>query len=180
MDSKIIFNLSLIPEPEFSARLMDYSQKLQSILNGEYFLGPESLPHVTLLQFEAAENKAKDLWRLVEHLSEKVSHLDYRGLSIEKWGDLDCLWLRVARKSELMRLQDKAIKLLPPQMKFLNGIGEEYEPHSTLAAWKALSYLPTIPLDPALFGASRVGVQLTLGKSGPTYQFARKLFLERT
>ena len=175
MSSKIIFNLALLPEDEFSERLEGYSQNLKGIRKANYFLGVDSLPHVTLLQFEEFESKAKDLWDLVMHLD--AQEIDYRGLSIERWGNLDCVWLRIARKRNLERLQEEAIaSLKKSNLTYLNGVEEEFEPHSTLAAWSSLGSVPALPIDPGLLGARNIKTRLALGKSGPTYQFARKLF----
>jgi 2'-5' RNA ligase len=178
MAAKIIFNLGLLPEASFSKKLVDCSQALKVTKNSVYSLNEKSLPHITILMFEGSEDKGKEIWAKVKHLAEKPFTLSFRGLAIDRWRDWDCVWLRVVRSRELEKLQADALSALSLfELSFVNGVGDLFDPHATLSAWPLQSECPAIPLDTVPFGASNVQARLTLGKSGPTYQYAEKLFL---
>ena len=183
--STILFNFGFLLEDTFAKKLEDYSKQIKKIHEGEYFLGVDSQPHVTVLQFEAPESKASEIWDRLKPLAEDSIPLTLRDLTIGNFDGfmmgqkkhLDVLWLKVLRKKNLEDLQANAISALRSfNPSFLNGIGECYEPHATLAAWSSETHFPSIPLYEYLLKPQIVLGTLTLGKSGPSCQYAKKLF----
>ena len=170
-----IFNLSLLPEPDFSRALIAFSEALSGVRAGDYVLGRHSLPHVTVLQFAGQEHEAMSLWDRLKEMRNRIFYIDYLGLALDPWDQSYCLSLRVRKTRELENLQNEALRLFDRRAYF-NGLGADYDPHSTLLAWDAGSSIPSFPVDRQLLGRRGVKAHLSLGLSGPRFQFARSLF----
>ena len=81
----------------------------------------------------------------------------------------------MTRSQALSRLQADALSLLPGEQ-FVNGLGDRFEPHATLLVWHAQAMLPALPVDHALLNTKEVKAFLTLGRSGPQYQYEKVLY----
>ena len=72
-----------------------------------------------------------------------------------------------------MTLQADAIQALSG-FNFLNGTGEKYEPHLTLLAWEEDQTFPPFPIKSEFMNLENIHVSLTLGTSGPQFQYAER------
>jgi len=58
------YNLAYCPSNHlFSRHCVQYAREHFETLANGYLLGRNALPHVTLCQFEAAEDKLSDIWK---------------------------------------------------------------------------------------------------------------------
>jgi 2'-5' RNA ligase len=174
MQKNILFNVGLLLEESFQKKLIDYSQQLLKVQPAFYSLGKESIPHVTLLQFHGDEEAASEIWEKIQFLSHSEIKLDFLGLHLDRWNRWNCFWVRVRKTRELEQLQAKAIQALQ-RNSFVNGVGERFDPHSTLLAWPEAPFFPPFPIGTEVMNQTQVQARLTLGKSGPNYQYAQCL-----
>lgn len=174
-DGNVIFNLGLLFDEQTEKKIIDYSQELALIQNGPYTLGSGSTPHVTVLQFEAPLSEADLIWAKVEELATKDFTINFKGMVWDRWMGFDVWWIKVLKSQILHELQVEAMRLLSGYS-FLNNILDRYEPHSTLLAYPQMTQFPAFRTNPDLTYLENLNVRLSLGRSGPTFQFAEQLF----
>lgn len=175
MNEQVIFNFSLLFDESFSNDLVEYSQKLRNYETLDYVLGPNSLPHVTILQFPGLRAEAESYWGTLSSIDLPKIHLNFHGMAFDRWRTWDVLWLRVKFCEELRIVQRHAIERLGP-LDYVNGIGDMYEPHATLATWPTKTHLPAFPIASKIIDRKHIPASYTLGVSGPCFQYAKKLF----
>ncbi len=171
----IIFNLGLLFDPQTEKRITSYSQELAQIQNGPYTLGLNSRPHISVLQFQAPLEEADKIWQKVEDLAKQELQVDFKGMAWDHWYDFDVWWIKVLKSQKLSQLQAEAIKRLNGY-NFINNLHDRYEPHSTLLAYAQVSRFPAFRPDSELTYFQNLKVHLSLGRSGPIFQYAEQIF----
>lgn len=170
-----IYNIALLPEKKWSDLISEYSRTVHSKHPAIYVHGESSLPHITLLQFQTTE-PINAIWESIESLK-RALEVRLGGLSFSRFLDLDCLWLKVHKSKNLGELQNQAIACLRKfQLKFINQVGDDFEPHCTIAAWNRRHYSPEVPLQDQFMSPFYVNCTLSLGLSGANFQYAKSLF----
>lgn len=144
-----------------------FSRQLSLGLATDYVLGPEALPHVTVLKLNTPSAKAVEVWsRLQSRLPRRLS-LRFEGLRFMpgKKGDL---WMEiaVARSAELDLLQELSRSQVG-EYGIRTAIGDNWRPHVTLLHSVDGRLPASISLDASLLLASEVVVTPTLGKDLP-------------
>lgn len=175
MNEKVIFNFGLLFDKSFSNELVEVSRSFGVQKKLDYLLGEDSLPHVTILQFPGILTDAEVLWRRLEKISMPPVQLHFHGLAFDRFRSWDGIWLRIKFCQELRNVQTEATSALG-NLEYVNGLGELYEPHSTLAAWPKEDRLPNFQIPNDVLDRKGVPCHYTLGISGPNFQYQKCLF----
>lgn len=175
MQDSILFNVGLLLEESFQRKLIEYSQTLLRIQPALYSLGEGSLPHVTLLQFHGKVEDSERIWEKLQPFQQIDLKLDFLGLYLERFNHWNVFWVRVRRSRELEHLQAQVLKLLQRDS-VINGVGDRFDPHATLLAWPESPWIPAFPIATDVIHQPQIRARLTLGKSGPNYQYAECLY----
>ncbi|MCF7853124.1 MAG: 2'-5' RNA ligase family protein [Simkaniaceae bacterium] len=118
---------------------MHAAQQLFAPVSDGYLLSEESLPHITVCQFDSKdEEEALSLWNQLEKYALQPCPIRLTGVSFVKgvgehqgvyWAELS-----VARSSELMKIHRVAVELFQSNgYELINDIHDLYRPHLTLA-----------------------------------------------
>ena len=175
MADKVVFNFGLLFDDPFAQDLVDYSQSLLKHEALDYVLGPNSLPHVTILQFPGTISEAERFRQKLAEIPLPQIHLNFHGMAFDRWRTWDVLWLRVKFCQELRQVQRDALNTLGT-LDFVNGLGDMFEPHATLATWPTKDQLPSFPIPSGIIDRKNIPSFYTLGISGPCFQYQRQLF----
>mgnify|MGYP001029778095 CR=1 FL=1 len=192
------YNIALIPaRPTFYKLYVQSAQRNFADRYSQYLLGKDSIPHITLCQFDdagefdqktgmsedALEKITKKLERqFVDH----VFHPTFIGLNFLKLSsqfgelfgvaNLFSVELLVQREAKLVALHEKVVSIVTEfGFKPLNTLGAAYRPHLTLACLAAMSTLsiPSFPHD--LLGTPSFPFAVRLGLSDDYWQYAKVL-----
>jgi hypothetical protein len=125
-------NFCLTFETGTATFLVGYSRSLSLGLSTDYVLGPESIPHATILKLNAPSTQAQQIWTLLEPHLPKRLNLQFYGLSLHSGKSGDA-WVQVnvRRSAELDVLQEVATKVLTP-FGIRSAVGDDWWPHVSL------------------------------------------------
>lgn len=169
--TKMKYNLGLIFEPMWEERLVSFSQKLRAGYQSSVQLGPEVLPHVTIVQFEASAPEAQEYWKRIQALPPPPSlQVSFSGLTFLP-SSKDGMWVEISiyRNKILESLQNQALGILSPR-KPHNKVGEFYRPHVTIARFNGFVW-PTLKALPyELVRATNLTTYLAIGRSGGQFE----------
>lgn len=171
-----IASFALIFDAEVSQQLTEYSAAIaRAGVKNECELGEGTLPHMTILQFEAdGEEDLEMIWQ--EATSCKaVVELTFAGICLLP-GD-DNIWLEIpVLKSAAVTEFQRNLLALPAirDRQILNGTGDSFRPHVTVGLTSELDALP--PVGREVLRARDVRARLGLGWSGPNYTFPVPVF----
>lgn len=172
----MILNFGLLLEEDFAQELIRISRSFADFKALEYELGENSLPHVTILQFKGTMEEAPTYWERLSRLPLPAEiRLHFHGIAVDRFREWDALWARIKPHSGLREAQRLALTELGPR-DYINGLGDLFEPHATLAAWPSEAQLPALPLPKDMIDRANVRGTYSLGISGPRFQYARCLF----
>ncbi|MCA0404138.1 MAG: 2'-5' RNA ligase family protein [Proteobacteria bacterium] len=127
------YNLALIPTN--SLQFVQYSDSLSQIAPTDtYQLGQDSLPHVTLCQFEMPSNQIDAIWDKVKALELASIELHFaikRSKIYEhaKWGGV--CWVSLI-SNELNKLKEMHLDITQIIKNPINAAFNDYDPHLTL------------------------------------------------
>lgn len=172
------YNICLVPKDDFYSDLIQYSQDVAAEENPRFRLGPQSLPHMTILQFstDASLISVIDCFKRLNHSGSLFVQLVGLVLLPSPDGDLWCE-LGVLKSADLSSLQQKTLEGMSPVLnKTINGIGDHFRPHFTVALKKLADYpdkwtAPPLPVQ--LLRAAQVECTLSIGISGDHYQVTK-------
>ncbi len=145
--TKTRYNLGLIFEPTWEERIVYFSQELDAGHQSSVRLAPKASPHVTIVQFEASANEAREYWERVHTILPPSLLVSFAGLTLLP-SSKEGTWVEISvyRTSALASVQKQALAVLSPKVP-LNKIGDFYRPHVTLARFADPS-IPTLQLLP--------------------------------
>lgn len=166
-----IYNIALLPiDDSFNQKLIHYSQVID--INAPYKLGKDSLPHITLLQFQMDDSDLEILKSNFQRL--EVFNISTLGFSFARFKHLDSWAVDILKSSELVSLQKKLkeqCNILP-----INGFADSFSPHFTMAAWESQNNLPIkFDIEENIIYQDNIKCRLSLGISGPNFQFAKEI-----
>jgi 2'-5' RNA ligase len=191
------YNIALVPvKPNFYKSYVQSAQRNFANHYRQYLLGKDSLPHITLCQFDDAsefdEKKGmsqETLEKIIKKLEMKfidhVYHPTFIGIHFLKLAsqfgelftsDLFSVELLVQREAKLVALHEEIASMMVAMgLKPLNTLGAAYRPHLTLACLSAMSTLsiPTFPHN--LLGTPHFPFVVRLGLADEYWQFVRVL-----
>lgn len=164
------YNLALVPMSK-SGEFIDVAHKLLSI-SGNYLLGKNSLPHVTLYQFDAEDNEIAAIWsKICEMWHGKSIDLELAEFSYITF-DNDTYWISLLPKnSEVlhkMHLLIADILKLPSK--------KNYDPHLTLINTKNNRLQDEIKRIEKSFVPITDVFRLSLGRSDEVGQFTEIIY----
>jgi hypothetical protein len=191
------YNIALVPaKPNFYKLYAQSAQRNFANRYSQYLLGKDSIPHITLCQFddtsEFDEKKGmgeETLQKIIKKLGMKfidhVYHPTFIGINFLKLAsqsgelfasDLFSVELLVQREAKLVALHEEiAAMVIAFGFQPLNTLGAAYRPHLTLACLAAVSTLsiPVFPHD--LLGTPHFPFVVRLGLADEYWQFAKVL-----
>lgn len=189
------YNVALIPaRPAFYKLYIQSAQRNFGNRYSQYLLGRDSIPHITLCQFDDAnefdEKKGTSqgaLRKIIKQLKtqfvDHVFHPTFIGIHFLKLSsqfgelfssDLFSVELLVQRERKLVSLHENVSSMVVELgFRVLNTLGEAYRPHLTLASLSAVATLsiPSFPHD--LLGTPSFPFVVRLGLSDDYWQFAK-------
>jgi 2'-5' RNA ligase len=175
------YNIVLLPPESAYPVYQTYAQDLLKDLNGTYLLGPKSLPHITLCQFNCADpNLLKTVQEVCTSLNIPPYTPRFSGLSIaadvKEMPDLYWIGLNAIREAFLVSTHLQVRRMLERLgLACINSQGEEYRPHLTLAN-AYLKFPFSLAKSPNhLLGETKHMFKLTLGLSDNWGQFMQIL-----
>jgi 2'-5' RNA ligase len=132
------YSFALIPSKEHAKQYVVFATTFFKSYSHNYFLSENSLPHITLCQFETTKDELCRIKNSYDRTIFKKHAVDFTGLSfIEGAGDFEGVrWIELAvkRDKKLMDLQKECIDFLDARdISPLNEVGVSYRPHLTLA-----------------------------------------------
>lgn len=191
------YNIALIPaRPTFYRGYVQSAQRNFAHRYNQYLLGKDSIPHITLCQFDdtsqfdeksgaGQEAVQKIIKKLATQFVDHVFHPSFIGIHFLKLSsqfgelfssDLFSVELLAQRESKLVSLHEKVVSMAT-DMGFqpLNTLGAAYRPHLTLACLASLSTLsiPAFPHD--LLGTPSFPFVVRLGIADEYWQFTKIL-----
>lgn len=172
--------LALTPSKERGSFYVQTAQQLFSELSDGYLLSNQSLPHITICQFEC--NSVEEinfihseikLWKVSPSLIRFVGMSFIKGVGVYEssyWAELS-----VARDQELLEIHKKGISLLKSKSNFcINDINDLYRPHLTLARIKISNFLPIWPNS--ILSNDITDFSLSLGEADFNWQYIKHVF----
>ncbi|MEY3182514.1 MAG: hypothetical protein RLZ35_499 [Pseudomonadota bacterium] len=189
------YNIALIPSrPTFYKPYVQSAQRNFANRYSQYLLGKDSIPHITLCQFDDAgafDEKTGSSAALLEKLLKKlgsrfidhVFHPRFIGLNFlrlsSQFGELFStnvfsVELLVQRESKLVDLHEEVASIVTGLgFEPLNTVGAAYRPHLTLACLVATGTM-TVPSFPhELLVTPTAPFVVRLGLSDDHWQFAK-------
>lgn len=164
------YNLGLLFEPTWEERIVSFSHELSAGYQSSVRLGPEVLPHVTIVQFEASAREAQEYWERIQVLLPPSLQVNFGGLTFVP-SSKDGMWVEISvyRNRALESLQNQVLGVLSPKTP-LNKVGELYRPHVTVArfggsVWPLLKALPY-----ELLRATNLVAYPAIGRSGDRFE----------
>lgn len=164
------YNLALTPVSKGDEAIQCANQL--SKLADKYLLSKDSLPHVTLYQFEAEEKEIEDIWRRVEQIwKEEPIELEFKEFSCISF-DKTIFWASLLpnKGDELQRMHRLIAELLS------KPIREKFDPHMTLFNTKNKDYEKDVDAIKASYKPISDIFVLSLGHSGDVGQLTKILF----
>lgn len=173
-----IFNFGLLFEEDHNLTFIKYSQLVNNKINNksDFCLSDNSLPHLTILQFEADTSILNEFWNAINQFDLKLVKLELAGLTFLPSKD-GHIWLEISvlKSNELIRLQEAACSLVG-NSKIHSGTGNSYRPHITIARALDRQEMPPLMIDNNVVRRKGVIGSVSVGISGPNYQYVNSLF----
>ena len=144
-----------------------------------YILGVNSLPHVSVFQFNAENNQVEDIWNAIKdiNINFTLSLSEYycnKSSSTEFYSWIG-IGVSINKSSQLLSLQQELIETLA-NVEIRNAHGDNFFPHFTLGFNQGDNNLiKSMKRDNRLWN-KEMPVYLALGKAGKKWQFEKILF----
>ena len=158
------YNIALLPRTQ-SDFFISLAKNFSEIADA-YILGENSFPHITIYQFDAADDQVKKMW-------ESVLKLNIKGLKFTL-AEFSCITFdNVTFWTSLLPIETAILKDLHEQVsKEINmPIKVNYDPHLTLMNTKNSSYMDLAATVQKEFSPISDQFVLSLGKSDSVGQF---------
>lgn len=173
---KRIYNFGLLFEHDHNNAFVNYSEDLNKSLPSDFRLGFKSLPHLTVLQFEAERDSLIGLWENIKSIGGSPVPLSLSGLTFlpSKEGHL---WIEIAvlKSKRLQELQDLVVSHVG-NVKIHSGTNDSFRPHITLARALNTRHLQGVVINESVVRRKDVVGQISLGLSGENYQYEEVVF----
>jgi len=158
------FNLALIFDDDFSKRIINYAQRLNQSGRSKLQLGQSSRPHLTIIQFDSSQEKAKKLWTAVSGMKKEAISIYAAGLTfLPSSGGGAWIEIAILKSKALLDLQEFSIATLP-DVKLVSDVRDAYRPHITLARFIEGEIPMGFPLDYEVLRASGVLAYPAIGR----------------
>lgn len=164
------YNLALIPVSKASD-VIECAAQLSNLAD-KYLIGENSIPHVTLYQFEAEEKAIEDIWKQIEVAwSEKSIELEFKEFSCISFDGI-IFWASLLpnKSDELHRMHRLIAQLLGKPIK------EKFDPHMTLLSTKNKNYEKEVDVIKNSYKPVSDTFILSLGNSDDVGQLIKIIF----
>ena len=166
---KLAVSAVLLPDENDAEQLIAFSKMLGEHIDSKIQLSDACPPHITLMQFFAAESCLDDAWQSIRAMHNPVTELFATGLGFVPDGK-GLLWIELgfAKSKEFAALQSaiahsEALQRLEPH----GIIGDRSRPHNTLGLTEASATLPAIRLErETIFNRPFGKLRLAVGVNG--------------
>lgn len=177
--------LVLLPDEASSASCVRFAEMIVGDRTPRVVVGPEALPHITLLHIESDEDPAM-LWREAKDAIAPAFSLDVLALGLLRYDTpynapaadpATMAWLIIPCSRALREAEQIALGLpMVSRSRVTTGNGDLFQPHVTLAIWDGETppYSAVLPFE--VFGGKRMPARLALGEIGPNGTYRRTLF----
>lgn len=174
------FNLALLFHNDVAESLVHYSKYINEQLPSDFTLSRDSLPHLTILQFELECEHLDDYWKRLGVSCVNSIMVDFSGLTFLPAKD-GSMWIEAAilRNSSLSELHKIAVSQIDTGLITSNTL-DSYRPHVSFAHSIHGSQIEHMVVDYRTVRQKAVECFLAVGESGPNYQFTRATRCERT
>lgn len=161
--------LVLMPPADVHSGLVELSQVLHSTVTGEILLGPDCLPHITVIQTDAS---VEEVLAIAKGSADKWARDDtvtLAGMSLVPSDGQVWLEVAVLKSKKLADLQGAIVARLQSEgFRAVSGAGDFYRPHVTLGLVAAFNGV--VPhLRPDLLRSSSIGWTLAVTELGPNF-----------
>jgi 2'-5' RNA ligase len=164
------YNLALMPVSKDDEIIMHANQL--SKLADKYLLGKESLPHVTLYQFEAEEKEVENIWKKVKMSWQGgLIELEFKEFSCISFDDI-IFWVSLLPNNceNLHKLHGLIASALDKPIK------KNFDPHMTLINTKNKDYEKDVDTIKKSFKPISDAFVLSLGSSDALGQLTSVIF----
>ena len=177
--------LVYLPSPDVSRDCVAFAESLVTSVKPRMVIGPDALPHISLLHVET-DNSPQAIFEEAREVLPTSCSFDILGLGLLRYdtpymapaaGPGTMAWLVVPCTAGLRSAERVAVSL--PVLRGIlttTGNGDDFQPHLTIAVWDGLvppsSFAPPATLVPSRGLEGR----LALGAIGPNGVYMRTLF----
>ena len=172
----MVLNYGLLFEEEHNAAFTNVSETLSGLYETDFHLSHSSLPHVTVLQFEADDAYVPFLWERLQAIAPSEISLDLAGLTFLPAKD-GSMWIEISvlKGERIASAQEQALAVAGGA-RIINGVGDQYRPHITLVHTVCDDKLQPIRVENEVVRRKNVVGKPALGISGENYQFTKILY----
>lgn len=165
----LTYNFSLVFDKDTKEQIREYARKINSALDTKFDLTAESIPHISLIKFNADEELNSTIIKQIENICPKELYVTFSGLTLLPSHNAGT-WVEISviKTNDLIRLQKQA-ELLLPNVQILNKIGDGYRPHITLSKTVDVNNLTISNLDDAILRKKNIRVQANLDLAGKNF-----------
>jgi len=176
--------LVLLPDEEASASCVRFAEMIVGDHTPRVVVGPDALPHVTLLHIESDEDP-QTFWREAKGAIAPAFSLDVLALGLLRYDTpynapaadpATMAWLIIPCSRALREAEQIALGLpVVTRARVTTGNGDLFQPHVTLAIWDGETppYSAVLPFE--IFGGRCMTARLALGEIGANGTYRRTL-----
>lgn len=168
------FGIILLPSPELSGRIANYSARIGASASALMTLGDSAPPHVTLCHADCSSDAAELWWSSAKSRIGSSVEVQRTGLVFEAIPAGDSYvpsggvsaGIAVVRRTEIEKAHQVALaEARKVGAKVMGAVGDDYRPHVTLGI---LERFPSgaVPFEPEVVSGSMRGT-LAFGVLGP-------------
>jgi len=167
-------NLALLPTVNLSESIIGFSRNFYRSHQSEIRLGPDCLPHISIVQFHCPMHKQVQMKDQLKKFTNSNVIVKTSALSLKLDTEKKC-WveIQVLKNQTLQRLQDELLALLS-SYQVINGTGDDFRPHITIAKI-AEPRIDLMDLDTSIL-KQEVNCHLGLGICGTNGEFLKNLW----
>lgn len=177
--------LVYLPSPDISRACVAFAESLVGSVKPRMLVGPQALPHLSLLHVETDTSPQAFFDAAVTILPARRS-FDILALGLLRYDapynapmapPATMAWLMVPCSAALRSAERSAVSLaVSREMPITTGNGDDFQPHLTIAMWEGhvppSAFAPPVDLLPTTGTVGR----LALGVIGPNGTYERTLF----
>ena len=170
-----LLNFALLFSEEHNRIFTEFSQMITARVRSDFELNEESLPHLTVVQFELPDSAVADCTQKLLSLESEPVDLELMGLTFLPSKDGN-MWIEISvlKSERLSRLQREALALLG-DARINSGTDDNYRPHITVAHALEQRRGLDIELDVNVVRRKKVTGRPAVGSCGPQFQFVSVL-----
>jgi len=158
------FNIGLVFDQKVTSQVIEYAEKLYQQVPSKIFLGRNSMPHLTVIQFTSEESEKDYIWSKCKKMSIDKPTIILSGLTILPSSNGGA-WIEtsILKSAELLKIHELIITCLPSNLTPDNDTGDKYRPHITVARVSKPIKTISVPIEYNLLRLNNVKCRLAIG-----------------